>query len=129
MIESWADGQVRDIQADMMRLTLEIVAKMPLRRGDGRGHGRGQRGDGDPHALLHRQHGEPDHHTPTGFPTPDEPPRRRGRCAGSTRILYAIIAERRRSGEDRGDLLSMLLRVEDEESGRRMTDRQLRDEA
>ena len=24
---SWTDGQVRDVQADMMRLTLEIVAK------------------------------------------------------------------------------------------------------
>ena len=44
------------------------------------------------------------------------------------RILFAIIAERRRSGEDRGDLLSMLLHAQDEESGRRMTDRQLRDE-
>ena len=27
MIGSWADGQARDVQADMMRLTLEIVAK------------------------------------------------------------------------------------------------------
>ena len=33
-----------------------------------------------------------------------------------------IIAERRKSGEDRGDLLSMLLHAQDEESGRRMTD-------
>ena len=27
MLHSWADGQVHDVQADMMRLTLEIVAK------------------------------------------------------------------------------------------------------
>ena len=27
MLGTWADGQVRDVQADMMRLTLEIVAK------------------------------------------------------------------------------------------------------
>ena len=27
MLDSWDDGQVRDVQADMMRLTLEIVAK------------------------------------------------------------------------------------------------------
>ena len=27
MLEPWRDGQVRDVQADMMRLTLEIVAK------------------------------------------------------------------------------------------------------
>ena len=45
------------------------------------------------------------------------------------RIILAIIAERRQSGEDRGDLLSMLLHAQDEESGRRMTDPQLRDEA
>jgi cytochrome P450 len=44
------------------------------------------------------------------------------------RILLSIIAERRESGEDRGDLLSMLLRAQDEESGRRMSDAQLRDE-
>ncbi len=40
----------------------------------------------------------------------------------------AIIADRRESGEDRGDLLSMLLHAQDEESGRRMSDQQLRDE-
>ena len=45
------------------------------------------------------------------------------------RIILEIIAKRRASGEDRGDLLSMLLHAQDEESGRRMTDRQLRDEA
>src|SRR5262249_56999431 len=44
------------------------------------------------------------------------------------RVLYRIIARRRESGEDGGDLLSMLLHAQDEESGRRMTDRQLRDE-
>src|SRR3954454_22341700 len=45
------------------------------------------------------------------------------------RIMLDIIAKRRESGEDRGDLLSMLLHAQDEESGRRMTDQQLRDEA
>jgi cytochrome P450 len=44
--------------------------------------------------------------------------------------IYRIIAERRRSGEDRGDLLSMLLLAQDEEGdGGQMTDEQLRDEA
>lgn len=41
-----------------------------------------------------------------------------------------LIAERRRSGEDRGDLLSMMLLTKDEEGdGRQMNDRQARDEA
>jgi cytochrome P450 len=45
------------------------------------------------------------------------------------RVIYRIIEERRAGGEDRGDLLSMLLRAQDEEDGGRMTDEQLRDEA
>ncbi len=45
-------------------------------------------------------------------------------------VIYRIIEERRRSGADRGDLLSMLLLAEDEESGgERMSDTQVRDEA
>jgi cytochrome P450 len=43
------------------------------------------------------------------------------------KILYRIIGERRASGRDAGDLLSMLLAAQDED-GSRMTDRQLRDE-
>ncbi len=44
--------------------------------------------------------------------------------------IYRLINERRRSGEDRGDLLSMLLLAQDEEGdGGTMTDEQLRNEA
>ena len=44
--------------------------------------------------------------------------------------IYRIIDERRRSGEDRGDLLSILLLAQDEESGSGgMSDTQVRDEA
>ncbi|MEW6131520.1 MAG: cytochrome P450 [Acidobacteriota bacterium] len=44
--------------------------------------------------------------------------------------IYRIINERRKSGEDRGDLLSMLLLAQDEEGdGTGMTDKQLRDES
>lgn len=44
------------------------------------------------------------------------------------RIIYRMIAERRASGEDRGDLLSMLLLAQDEEGEGGMTDEQVRDE-
>ena len=41
-----------------------------------------------------------------------------------------MIDERRQTGEDRGDLLSMLLLAQDEEGdGKGMTDQQVRDEA
>ena len=43
-------------------------------------------------------------------------------------LIYGIIASRRASGEDRGDLLSMLLHAQDSEGSGGMTDRQVRDE-
>ena len=44
-------------------------------------------------------------------------------------IIYRLVEERRRSGEDRGDLLSMLLLSQDTEGdGGQMTNEQLRDE-
>ena len=43
-------------------------------------------------------------------------------------MVYDIIVERRRAPEDRGDLLSMFMLAEDEDTGERMNDTQLRDE-
>ncbi|HWS73272.1 MAG TPA: cytochrome P450 [Thermoanaerobaculia bacterium] len=42
--------------------------------------------------------------------------------------IFRIIEERRATGEDRGDLLSMLLLARDEDDGGAMSDRQVRDE-
>src|ERR1043165_3850837 len=59
------------------------------------------------------------------------PPQRRFERARAKldAVIYRIIEERRRTGRDRGDLLSMLLFAVDEEGGGgRMTDEQLRDE-
>jgi cytochrome P450 len=44
------------------------------------------------------------------------------------RVIYGIIEDRRRSGSDRGDLLSMLLHAQDAEDGAAMSDEQVRDE-
>jgi len=47
------------------------------------------------------------------------------------KVVYGLIAERRASRQDTGDLLSMLLLAQDEEAGagpKTMTDRQVRDE-
>jgi cytochrome P450 len=43
-------------------------------------------------------------------------------------LVYRIIAERRTSGQDRGDLLSLLVQARDADDGSGMSDRQLRDE-
>jgi cytochrome P450 len=48
-------------------------------------------------------------------------------------IIYGLIAQRRASGQDTGDLLSMMLLAQDDEANsgkaRQMTDKQVRDEA
>jgi cytochrome P450 len=43
-------------------------------------------------------------------------------------ILHTMIAEHRAANEDKGDLLSALMQVQDEETGERMSDQQVRDE-
>ncbi|MDX2036323.1 MAG: cytochrome P450 [Isosphaeraceae bacterium] len=127
-LAGWADGETRDVQADMMRLTLEIVAKTLFDADVA----------DDSAEVNHAMEVLLDNFSsdvgrlfkpPNWFPTPR---RRRGRAASRRldSIIYRIIAERRASPhEDRGDLLSMLLRAQDEESGAGMSDAQLRDEA
>lgn len=44
-------------------------------------------------------------------------------------LVLAMIDDHRRSGEDRGDLLSMLIQATDADTGERMNDQQLLDEA
>ena len=51
------------------------------------------------------------------------------RAGASNETIYRLIHDRRASGFDRGDLLSMLLLSQDEETGQHLTDEQVRDEA
>lgn len=44
------------------------------------------------------------------------------------KVVYRLLDERRKSNEDHGDLLTMLLQARDEETGEGMTDKQVRDE-
>jgi cytochrome P450 len=126
MLQSWAPGQVRDVQDDMMRLTLEIVAKTLF---DAEISGDSADASVAMETLMRSfiaRTGKlvtPPHWVPTPLNLRVERAIRR-----LERILVAIITDRRKSGGDRGDLLSMLLHAQDEESGRRMSDQQLRDE-
>ncbi len=126
MLAGFQPGQMRDIQADMMRLTLHIVAKTLF---DSEIGGRSQVASEAMETLMRAfvaRTGRliaPPHWIPTPLNLRVERAIRR-----LERILFDLIDERRRSGEDRGDLLSMLLAARDEDSGRGMTDRQLRDE-
>ncbi|HEV3310538.1 MAG TPA: cytochrome P450 [Chloroflexota bacterium] len=126
MLATWADGQVRDAQDDMMRLTLEIVAKTLFDAevgGDSADVSAAMETLMRAFVVRTARLISPPHWIPTPMNIRVEHAIRR-----LERLLLSIIAERRKSGEDRGDLLSMLLRAQDEESGRRMSDSQLRDE-
>jgi len=120
----WRDGRTFDVHAEMMRLTMQIVAKT-LFDADV---------DADAQEVGRALEAIMEHNsdfrrlilTPSWLPT-----LRNVRAALATRrlnkIIYRIIGQRRAAGRDAGDLLSMLLDAQDED-GSRMTDRQLRDE-
>jgi len=125
MTTGWHKGEVRDIHRDMMRLTLEIVVKT-LFNAD-------VSGDADKVGRVLSQMVKPFASQATlkwildnRLPTPTHR-RFNGAAKEIDEIVYRIIAQRRSSGSDQGDLLSMLLAAHDED-GSQMTDRQLRDE-
>jgi cytochrome P450 len=130
VLDRWAprarSGEPFDVSAEMSRLTLDVVGRTLF------GRGLADRSELVSGALLEAL--DLMNHRVTSFvPSPIWWPsaaNRRLRRAIRTldRVVYEIIEERRRAGEDQGDLLSMLMQARDEESGATMTDRQLRDE-
>lgn len=127
LLDRWRPGEVRDLHADMMRLTLEIVAKTLF------DFDLAEEAADVGAALEVVQENfsnrfEGIFPLPTWFPSPSNLRLRRA-VRRLDQILYGIIDQRRKSQEDKGDLLSMLLHARDEDDGSGMTDQQLRDEA
>jgi cytochrome P450 len=124
----WSDGQTVDMHAEMMRLTLGIVSRT-LFDADVESEA-AEIGSALTHAFESFNLAMlPFTELLEKFPLPAV---RRFNAARDTldRIIYRMIEERRQSGEDRGDLLSMLLLATDTEGdGSGMNDSQLRDEA
>ena len=126
MANEWQDDEVRDIDKEMMRLTLQIVGKTLFSAN--------VEDDADEiGAALTTMIGMfnylllPFSELLEKLPIPQV---KRFNHAKETldSIIYGIIDERRKSGEDKSDLLSMLLEAQDEESGGKMSDEQVRDE-
>lgn len=125
LVSHWQAGEARDIHRDMMRLTLEIVARTLFNAdvsGDAEHVGQVLSEIVKPFAsqatlkwILNNR-----------LPTPAHF-RFHQLARQIDEIVYRIIAERRQSGRDEGDLLSMLLQAQDDD-GTQMTDSQLRDE-
>ena len=124
----WADGQTFDVAHDMMRLTLGIVGRTLFNADvDAQAHEVGEALSAvlDSFWTTMLPFGEWLERLPI-------PVIRRARVARAELdgIIYGLIAERRKTPGDRGDLLSMLLLAQDEEQGGKgMSDQQVRDEA
>jgi len=127
MRNAWTDGATLDLAREMNRLTLSIVGKT-LFDADVESQA-AEVGD----ALT----GVIESFWMMMLPLADVlerlpvPRMRRARIARARldAIIYGMSAERRASGRDHGDLLSMLLSAQDEDDGGVMTDQQVRDEA
>ena len=123
----WHDGQTLDISQEMMRLTLAIVGKTLFdtdveAEADEIGAALTSVMELFDFLLL------PFSELLEKLPLPHVRRFQKAR-ARLDDTIYRIIEERRRSNEDRGDLLSMLLAARDEEGdGGQMNDEQVRDE-
>ena len=118
--ETWRDGQTFDVVEEMMRLTLGIVCRTLF---DVEVPGQAEAIGHD--ILTAQTYAMRQIRVP--FPLPQG--KARAALARLDDRIYGIIRERRASGVDRGDLLSMLLLARDEETGLQLDDKAVRDEA
>lgn len=123
----WQDGEVRDIDKEMMKLTLQIVGKTLFNSNvddetDEIGKALTTLIEMFDYLLL------PFSELLQKLPLPQSIRFKKSKET-LDKVIYGIINERRKTGEDKGDLLSMLLMAQDEDDGKGMTDKQVRDEA
>ena len=134
MLSEWRDGDVCDIYEAAMHLTMQIAAKTLFGMEVGpqtsaisatirAGQNSMARRMGSLMLLM----------LPEWAPAPANIQLRRA-IRSWEQVIYSAIKERRGHGqqpdhdEDQVDLLSLLLKAQDEEDGHRMTDQQIRDE-
>ena len=124
MLAGWRAGEVRDIHAEMMQLTLGIVVRclFPVEAGEI------EKIPSAMNVLMRNASGLRMLFPPAAryLPTPTMVQVRRA-VRELDETVYRIISERRASSGDAGDLLSMLTGARDED-GSALSERQLRDE-
>ena len=128
MIKRWEDSKNReiDLSPEMMRVTLEIVSRSLF------SHDLSREADSVGKAMTTALHFVQDKveafvDWPLWIPTPSHRGFKKA-LRILDQIVYGIIQEREEKGEEKNDLLSMLMEVKDEESGEKMSPKQLRDE-
>ena len=126
MLDRWQQGARLDLDAEMVSLTLEIVAKT-LFNADVR---EGAETFGKAMEVLQEAMVE---HILAPVPVPRWWPTEKNRrklqaIKDIEEIVWRVIEERRAEGVDQGDLLSMMLLAQDE-SGQGLTDKEVRDQS
>ncbi len=126
--QRWPAGTAMDVSAEMAKLTLSVVAKT-LFSADVESEA-SEIGEAMTAALeMFQLLVMPFSELLVKLPLPSVRRFQKGRALLDSTI-YSLVRERRASGRDTGDLLSMLLFAHDEEKdGAGMTDEQVRDEA
>lgn len=128
MLAAWRDGEQRYIDQEMRALTLNMVVDAVFHADVNAETGRIGQAMADAGLAVAEQTFNPlKAALPDWLPLPFLRRKRRA-TAVLDEIVYRMIAARRGSGMDNGDLISMFLLAEDEETGERMSDRQVRDE-
>ncbi len=126
LLSRWQPDQECEIDQEMMKLTLGIVAKTLFNAYVS-----------DVADLVSKNFGAlqkiADAKFNSALPIPSWVPTRRNleekrAISELDKVIDRLISEHRASGEDNGDLLSMLLLAVDEEGSGQMTDQQIRDE-
>jgi cytochrome P450 len=126
-VDSWSPGSQIDVLREMRELALAIVARTLFGAEVSDTEGTLASATETISEIVTRETGSLIQ-WPRWMPTADNR-RKREAIQVVDRVIRRIIRERRASGEDRGDLLSMLLAAVDEEGdGTGMTDEQARDE-
>lgn len=126
MLAEWQDGNTVDVEAAMTGLTMKIIARTLF---DASLDDTARIGEAITVALK-----EVDDRLNRLILLPDWAPTQSNRILKDAVkqlnvIIQGFIEDRRASGEDKGDLLSMLLLARDEDTDGVMTDQQVRDEA
>jgi len=121
MLDGWRSGTHMEISREMLSVTMKIIAEILFHLDVSEDI---QRVEEAVHAM--QQFSSTRQVLPTWIPT-----RLELRARHATReldeVIYRIIRQRRESGEDRGDLISMLMAARDDD-GQPMSAKQMRDE-
>lgn len=126
MLDGWHDGETRDLHADMMALTMRIVAKVLFDASVEANIARIDRAFEQTLRSVATRYRRP-FFIPDWVPIPDNFRYLRG-VREMESLIAGFIADHRARETSGDDLLSMLLRARDEE-GSGLSDREVRDEA